>query len=105
MNLPESLRKESGGQEPKGASHRVTEDRSLLPSIFRHQVWAERCEGLWKERKSHSYKSSKRHVTQQHMIYQVNQGLPEEEVENLNKRWNTYPGTRAITAEHRWMEG
>ena len=31
--------------------------------------------------------------------------LPEEEVGNLKKRWNTYPGTWAITAEHRWMGG
>ena len=65
----------------------------------------ERCEGLWRERKSKSYKRSKRHVTQEDTIYQVNQKLPEEEVGNLKKRWNTYPGTWAITAEHRWMGG
>ena len=61
--------------------------------------------GGGEKEKCKSYKRIKRHATQGDMIYQVNQGLPQEEDGNLNKWWNTYPGTRAITAEHRWMGG
>ena len=87
----------------QGSQSRGDGGQSLVPHIFRYQAQAARCEGLWRERKSQSYKSNKRHVTQEDMIYQGNQRPPEEEIGNLNKQWKTYPGTWAITAGHRWM--